>query len=196
MIHPTAKIHPLAFIDADAEIGENCVVWQFASVLRGVRLGKGVSIGAGSEIGIGSVVGAGTRISAQVFLPSNSVLGERVFCGPGVRFADDRNPRAGNFSYLAQPPTVDSGASIGMGATIVPPPHDPERDFPGIHIAVGAMIAAGAIVTRDVKPHEHVRGEPARVKTYSKVRAETSFDIYAPAIRDRVAAGEQVREVS
>lgn len=192
-IHPTAKIHPLAYIDESAIIAEDCVVWQFASVLKGVRLGRGVSVGAGAEIGCGSIIGAGSRISAQVFLPSNSVLGERVFCGPGAKFADDRNPFAGNFSYLAQPPTVDSGVSIGMGAIIVPPPFDAAREFIGIHIGTGAMIAAGAIVTHDVAAHEHVRGEPARVKPYSKVHTETIFDIYSADIRDRVIAGESVR---
>lgn len=194
MIHPSAKVHPLAFVDDTAEIGPDCVVWQFASVLKNVRLGKSVSIGAGSEIGIGSIIGGGSRISAQVFLPSNSVLGERVFLGPGARFADDRDPRAGNFSYLAQPPTIDSGVSIGMGAIVIPPAHDPSREFPGIHIGTGAMVAAGAIVTKDVPAHAHVRGEPAREKPYSKIKTETTFDIYATNIRDRVIAGEQVRE--
>lgn len=183
MIHPTAKIHPLAFVDISAEIAENCVVWQFASVLNNVTLAKGVSIGAGSEIGAGSMIGRDSRISAQVFLPSNSILGERIFLGPGVKATDDRHPRAGNFSYQAEPPEICDGASVGAGAILLP----------GVRLGVGCLVAAGAIVTKDVAPHEHVRGEPARVKPYSKIKDGSNFDIYAESIRDRVAAGERVK---
>lgn len=184
MIHPSAKIHPLAFIDDSVEIGENCVVWQFASILKGVKLGKGVSVGAGSEIGIGSIIGAGSRISAQVFLPSNSILEDRVFLGPGVKATDDRAPFAGNPSYVAEPPYFESGSSVGAGSIILP----------GRRLGAGCLVGAGSIVTRDVPAHAHVRGEPAREKSYSKMPGETSYDIYAPAIRDRVIAGEAVRE--
>lgn len=184
MVHPTAKIHPLAFIDADAEVGENCIVWQFASVLRGAKLEKGVSVGAGSEIGIGSVVGQDSRISAQVFLPSNSALGKRVFVGPRCVFTDDRFPRACNPNYTPEPPILEDGCSVGAGSVILP----------NVRIGLGALVGAGSVVTRNVPAHEHVRGEPARVKPYSRITTETSFDVYAPAIRDRVIAGERVRE--
>lgn len=183
MIHPTAKVHRLAFIDETAEIAENCVVWQFASILKGVKLGQGVSIGAGSEIGAGSVIGRDSRISAQVFLPSNSILEERVFLGPGVKATDDRFPFAGNPSYVAEPPYFESGSSVGAGSIILP----------GRRLGTGCLVGAGSVVTRNVKPHEHVRGEPARVKPYSRIKEETNFDIYAPAIRERVITGEQVR---
>lgn len=183
MRHPSAKIHPLAFVADDVEISEDVVIWQFASVLGGVYLGKGVSVGAGAEIGAGSVVGKHSRISAQVFLPSNSIVGERVFLGPRVCATDDRHPIAGNFSYTAEPPRFHGGCSVGAGSVILP----------GVKIGVGAMIGAGSIVTRDVPAHSHVRGEPAREKPYSKVHVETNFDVYAPTIRERIAAGERVR---
>lgn len=184
MIHPSAKIHPLAFVDGSVEIGEDVVIWQFASVLQNVKLGKGVSIGAGAEIGAGSVIGKHSRISAQVFLPSNSIVGERCFLGPRVCATDDRHPRAGNFSYIAEPPVLEDGCSIGAGSVILP----------GVKIGVGALVGAGSIVTRDVPAHSHVRGEPAREKPYSKVHSEANFNVYAPTIRERVIAGERIRE--
>lgn len=176
MIHPTAKIHPLAFIHESADIGENVIVWQFASILKNVVLEKGVSIGAGTEIGSGTTIGRDSRISAQVFLPSNSVIGERVFVGPRCVMTDDRHPRVGNFHYTAEPPTLESGCSVGAGSVILP----------GIRIGFGALVGAGSVVTKDVNPHEHVRGEPARIKAYSKVKTETNFDIYSPELRGRI----------
>lgn len=171
VIHPTAKV------------GARSVIWHHCRILADVVIGKDVSIGGGTEIGKGSVVGDHTRISTQCFLPSNSILEERVFLGPGVRAADDRHPIAGNESYIAEPPYFESGCSVGMGSTLLP----------GVRIGCGALVGAGSIVTHDVPAHSHVRGEPAREKPYSKVQVETNFNVYAPAIRERVAAGEQVR---
>lgn len=172
------------FIDPSATIGPDTTVWHFAVILADVKVGRCCSIGSGSEIGRGSVIGNFSRISAHVFLPSNSILEDRVFIGPGVVFTDDRHPRAGhNQTYQALPPYIESGASIGAGAVILP----------GIRLGAGCMIGAGAVVTKDVAPHEHVRGEPARVKEYSRIHSEESFDNYAPSIRDRVKAGEKVR---
>lgn len=174
---------PSNWIDKTATIGENSTVWHFANILAEVKIGKNCSIGSHTEIGRGSVIGNDCRISAHVFLPSNSILEDRVFLGPGVTATDDRHPIAGNDSYLAEPPYFESGCSVGARSTILP----------GVRIGCGAMIGAGAVVTQNVNPHEHVRGEPARVKPYSKIKTETHFDIYASAIRERVIAGEHVR---
>lgn len=185
MIDPTAKIGEYVVIDPSAEVGANSVIWHHCRILADVKIGRNVSIGGGSEIGRGSVIGDDTRISTQCFLPSNSIVGKGCFFGPGARCADDAHPRANNPHYEAKPPFVEDGASIGMGAVLLP----------GVRIGLGALIGAGAIVTRDVPPHGHVRCEPAREKPYSKVPVETNYDIYATSIRDRVEAGEPVREV-
>lgn len=175
---------PTNFIDETARIGEHTVVWHYAVIQAGVVIGDHCSIGSGSEIGRGSIIGNHSRVSAHVFLPSNSILEERVFVGPGCVFTDDKRPRAGNFSYDARPPYLESGASVGAGAVILP----------GIRLGAGCLIGAGAIVTRDVAPHEHVRGEPARVKAYSQITEEINHDVYSANIRERVIAGEHVRE--
>ncbi len=166
---------PINFIDPTSTeaIGEGTVVWHFAVILANVRIGRNCSIGSHAEIGRGTVIGNETRIGSGVFLPSNSVIEDRVFIGPGAVFCDDRDPRAGNSQYEAKPPYIESGASVGAGCVVLP----------GVRLGAGCMIGAGAIVTRDVKPHEHVRGEPARVKPYSRVHTEMHYDIYAPSIR-------------
>lgn len=146
---------PVCFIDPTAHISDGVTVWHFAVILQDVVLENGVMIGSGTEIGRGSRIGARSRVGSNVFLPSNSVLGEDVFIGPNVTCTDDRHPRVakpGDAPYDARPPIIDDGAAIGAAAIILP----------GIRIGKGAMVAAGAIVTKDVAPGAMVRCEPAR----------------------------------
>lgn len=174
MIWPSAKISPYAVIFEPCDIGQGCIIWQFATVLTGATLGIGVSVGGGSEIGKGCQIGDYTRISAHVFLPANTIVEERCFVGPGCVFTDDRFPRAGNYqSYDALPPYLESGCSIGAGSVILP----------GVRVGKGALVGAGSVVTRDVPPHEHVRGEPARTKALSTATVNLSLANFAPPAR-------------
>jgi acetyltransferase-like isoleucine patch superfamily enzyme len=142
-------------IDPTATIGVRTVIWHFAVILADVTIGDDCSIGSHCEVGRGSQIGDGSRLSYGVFLPPNSVVGQRVFLGPGVIATDDKFPCVRSVEhprYDAQPPRIDDDASIGAGAILLP----------GVHIGVGAMIGAGAIVTHDVAPGVIVKGEPAR----------------------------------
>lgn len=151
---------PINFIDESAKLGQRVTVWHFATILANVEIGDDVSIGSHAEIGRGSVIGEGSRISAFVFLPPNSRVGNRVFIAPHAMFCDDKTPRAGNADYFAQPPVIEDDAVIGANATILP----------GIRIGHHAVIGAGAIVTHDVEPHMTVYGTPSRPKYKTEFR--------------------------
>lgn len=133
------------FIDETATMGKDVTVWHFARVLKGAHLSAGVSVGSGAEIGAGSYVGERSRIGAGVFLPPNSYVGSDVFIGPNATFTDDKYPRAGNIGYLAQPPYIHNGASVGAGAVILP----------GVTIGPNAVIGAGCVVAHSV-PENHI----------------------------------------
>jgi UDP-2-acetamido-3-amino-2,3-dideoxy-glucuronate N-acetyltransferase len=140
------------YIADSAQIGYGTRVWHFAVVLDDVVIGNGCSIGSGAEIGRGTKIGNYTRIGAHVFLPPNSVIGDKVFISPGVICCDDRFPRSMNPGYLAEPPIIEDGASIGAGSVLLP----------GVRIGECAMIGAGSIVTKDVGDLGFVRCEQAR----------------------------------
>lgn len=77
-----------------------------------------------------------------------------VFCGPSMVFTNDLTPRAkypkGSAGYKKT--LLKTGATVGANATIVC----------GHTIGKWAMIAAGAVVTKDVKDHALMAGVPAK----------------------------------
>lgn len=148
-------ISPNAVIASDCKIGEDTIVWNFSVILHGTTIGSDCCVGSHVEIGHGCKIGDRTRIGKGSFLPPNSRIEQGVFIGPGVIFCDDRLPRAGNSKYIAEPPIVESGASIGAGVVILP----------GVRIGAGAMIGAGSVVTKDVPAGMLLRGEPSRIQT-------------------------------
>lgn len=150
-----------SFVAADARIEAGVVIWHFVLVLAGATLERDVQIGSCVEVGVGAVIGRRSRISRGCFLPAKAQIGRGVFIGPNVTFTDDRFPRVLNpgETYLAEPPIVEDGANIGAGCTILP----------GVRIGRGALIAAGAVVSRDVPAETQVRGEPARIRALAPV---------------------------
>lgn len=152
-------------LHASATMDEGSVAWHYSRILAWARIGKNVSIGGGTEIGRSTVVGDGTRIGANCFIPGHTQIGERVFIGPNVVMCDDRHPRVrqeGEPPYTAEPPIIEDDVSIGAGVVILP----------GVRIGQGATIAAGALVTKDVEPFIHVRGQPARETALSATAVE------------------------
>lgn len=152
-------IHDSVILAADVK------VWHYARVLQGAQLGLGCSIGGGTEIGRGSIIGAHARIGANCFLPPNSIIGTRVFIGPSVTFCDDRHPYVhgpDDPDYTAEPPVVEDEAVIGAGAVILP----------GVRIGARAIVAAGALVTRDVPARACVMSRPAKLHNLSVESAE------------------------
>jgi UDP-2-acetamido-3-amino-2,3-dideoxy-glucuronate N-acetyltransferase len=152
MNRKTTHRHIESYIDPSAIVGERTLAWHYSRILAKVRIGEDCSIGGGTEIGMGSHIGNRSRIGANVFLPPRSIIGEDVFVGPGVVCTDDKHPVCGNSGYIAQPPTIRDGASIGAGAILLP----------GVTIGTHARVAAGAIVTKDVPDYGCVVGTPAR----------------------------------
>ncbi len=129
--------------------------------LYGCEVGDGSRIGAFVEIQKGAFIGERCKISSHTFICEGVTIEDECFIGHGVMFTNDRFPRATNPDGTPQSYTdwsleltrVKRQVSIGSGATIVC----------GITIGEGALIAAGAVVTRDVPDFAVVAGCPAKV---------------------------------
>ena len=128
--------------------------------LYGCELGSETQVGPFVEIQVGAVIGARCKIQSHSFICEGVKIEDEVFIGHGVMFTNDLWPRAaddngkplGKGDWQLSPSIVHRRASIGSNATILP-----------IEIGEGALVAAGAVVTRDVPAFAVVAGNPARV---------------------------------
>lgn len=151
-------VHTSSYIDDDVEIGEDTKIWHFCHIQSGAKIGKRCSLGQNVNVSNNVSIGDFCRIQNNVSLYEGVELEEGVFCGPSCVFTNDLTPRAkypkGHAGYKKT--LVKEGASIGANATIVC----------GHTIGKYAMVAAGAVVTKDVPDYALVAGVPARVIGY------------------------------
>lgn len=147
-------VHETAVVDEGATLGENTRVWHFCHVQQGAVIGRDCSLGQNVYIGDRVRIGDGCRIQNNVSVYRGVELEDYVFCGPSCVFTNDLTPRAkypkGSAHFV--PTRVMRGASIGANATVVC----------GHTIGPWALVAAGAVVTGDVKAHALMAGVPAR----------------------------------
>jgi len=152
-VTPPAYIHPSAIVDEGAEIGPGVKIWHFTHVLKGTCIGEGSNLGQNVMVGPNVRVGARVKVQNNVSIYEGVTLEDEVFCGPSCVFTNVLTPRAFVERKAEFAPTlVKRGATIGANATIVC----------GVTIGRYAMVGAGAVVTRDVRDHALVLGNPAR----------------------------------
>ena len=148
----SAFIHPTADVQS-CDIGHRTRVWQFCVVLEGASIGSDCNICAHVFIEGDVIVGDRVTIKSGVQLWNGLRVEEDVFVGPNASFCNDKWPRSGVRATSPQVTTLRRGCSIGAGAVVLP----------GLEVGEGAMVAAGAVVTRAVPPYSLVAGNPARV---------------------------------
>ncbi|MEN1940085.1 WxcM-like domain-containing protein [Luteimonas sp. MJ246] len=148
-------VHPNALCESE-DIGAGTRIWAFAHVLPGARIGRDCNICDGVFIEGDVVVGDRSTIKCGVQLWDGVRLGDDVFVGPNATFSNDPFPRSRKRPGAYSPTVVEDGASIGANATLLP----------GLRIGRGAMIGAGAVITRSVPANAIVVGNPARIVGY------------------------------
>ena len=148
---------PFRLID-DVSFGQNVVVYSFTN-LYGCEIGDNTRVGPFVEIQRGARIGANCKIQSHAFICDGVEIGDEVFVSHGVIFINDKFPRATTSEgvlqregdWELQRTIVERRATLGSGSVILG----------GVRVGEGALVGAGAVVTRDVAPGETVVGNPA-----------------------------------
>ncbi len=148
---PRARIYSPS-VGRHVRIGVGCTIG------RNVEIGEGVEIGDWSYVNSGTLVGSGiigrycsVSYDCQIGLGQHPVdwlsTSPRVYrLIPGLEEWDD----------YASPPRIGNDVWIGGNAIVLQ----------SVVIGDGAIIAAGAVVTKDVPPYAIVGGVPAKIIRY------------------------------
>lgn len=147
-------VHESSYIDDDVKIGKGTKIWHFCHIQKGAEIGENCSFGQNVNVSNHVKIGNGVKVQNNVSIYEGVELEDYVFCGPSMVFTNDLTPRAkypkGSVGYKKT--LLKEGATVGANATIVC----------GHTIGKWSMIAAGAVVTKDVLDYALIAGVPAR----------------------------------
>ena len=146
VIRSNSIIYNDVIIGDDFKTGHNVVIREKTNI------GNDVLIGTNTVIEGECVIGNNVSIQSNVYIPRNTIIEDNVFIGPCACFTNDRYPI--RVDYKLKGPRIRKGASIGANTTFLS----------NLEIGEGAMVAAGAVVTRSVPPFYLAIGTPAKIK--------------------------------
>jgi UDP-2-acetamido-3-amino-2,3-dideoxy-glucuronate N-acetyltransferase len=145
--------HESAYIDEGCQIGAGTKIWHFSHIMSNCVVGENCNIGQNVVISPRVVLGRNVKIQNNVSVYTGVICEDDVFLGPSMVFTNVINPRSAVARKDEYKPTIlRKGASVGANATIVC----------GNEIGQYALIGAGAVITKPVKPYALVVGNPAK----------------------------------
>ncbi len=162
------KCHRKIQLNGSATIGDYCKIDALSK--DGIKIGGNFSIGRNSiiectgvirELGEGLEIGDNVGIAANAFIAVRGKvkIGSNTIFGPGVSIhAENHNYEDLEVPIRLQGATrkgIEIGEDCWIGSKVV--------ILDGVHIGNKAIIAAGAVVTKDVPDYAVVGGVPAKV---------------------------------
>jgi acetyltransferase-like isoleucine patch superfamily enzyme len=132
-------------------VGDRFETGHHVIVREETTIGDDVSIWSNSVIDYGCSIGSRVKIHSNCYVAQFSEIHDAAFLAPGVTLANDLYPGFAESARLMRGPTIEAGAQIGVNATVLP----------YVTVGRGALVGAGAVVTRDVPPHSVAYGCPA-----------------------------------
>lgn len=145
-------IHGTAIIDDGAVIGNSTKIWAWTHICKGASIGEGCTIGERVYIGPGVRIGNHCKIQNHALIYEGATIEDEVFIGPAVIITNDALPKAvGEWIDRFRRTLIERGASIGAHCTIIG----------GNTVGYGALVGAGSVVTKTIRPGWIAFGNPA-----------------------------------
>jgi len=154
-------VHRNALCETD-DIGKKTRIWAFCHIMKDVSIGEDCNFGDGSFVESGVKIGNRVTVKNGVSIWNGVEIEDDVFLGPNCVLTNDLFPRSKVYHGENIRTYIRKGASIGANATIIC----------GIELGRYCMVAAGAVVTRDVPDFALVAGVPSKVIGYVAVTGE------------------------
>ena len=151
IIGDECSIGPHAVIFYDVKIGANTLLGDGASIREKCCIGSRCILSRYVTVNYDTMIGDRTKIMDNTHITGNARIGEDVFISTMVGTANDNLIRAGYGDHIAGQ-IIENFAVIGAGAILLPT----------IRIGFSAIVAAGAVVTKNVAANTLVAGIPAR----------------------------------
>lgn len=145
----------LDYLEIDARIEPGAIIRDL------VEIGKNAVIMMGAVINIGAKIGEASMIDMNAVVGARGIVGKRVHLGAGAIIAGVLEPPS------LCPCVIEDDVMIGANAVILE----------GVTVGRGSVVAAGAVVTKDVPSYMVVAGVPAKVikKVDKKTRSKTGL---------------------
>lgn len=152
VIGRAATIRAFTTIYAGVTIGDRFQTGNSAVILTDNVFGDDCSLGTCAVLDCGNRIGSRTKVHTHAGMEC-ATLDDDVFIGPGARLLDDPHAPCPRSKECVGGVKVMRFAVIGADATVLP----------GLTVGERAVVASGALVTKDVPPGVVVVGNPARV---------------------------------
>jgi acetyltransferase-like isoleucine patch superfamily enzyme len=162
-----SAISPHAVIYTDVEIGEETLVGDNASIREQCRIGRNCIIGRNVTVLYNTSIGDFTKIMDGTNITGNMQIGSHVFISCLVSTTNDNKLGFEGYDEASvKGPIIEDYVGIGAGANILP----------GVRVGTGSIVAAGAVVTKDIPPKKLVMGMPAIiVKDLERARENDNY---------------------
>jgi len=138
-----------------SQIINGVTIWPPVDIHPSAKIGKGSIIGRYTNIFGDISIGKNTRIQGFCYIPDCVEIGECVFIGPGVVFANVKRPKVRNNMMKQRDGKIIIHDDVSIGAGVI--------IGPGVEIASGVTIGMGAVITKSItKKNSVFIGIPAK----------------------------------
>ena len=151
-IGPDSTLRSHTVVYAGTSIGARFQSGHHALIREANTIGDDVSIGSLSVVEHHVTIGDKVRIHSQNFVPEFTVLEEGAWIGPRVTITNHPFPECPQPEGCMVGVHIGQYARIGANVTLLP----------GIKVGARALIAAGAVVAKDVPDGAVIVGHAAR----------------------------------